>query len=212
VLQAALARSGAQDAAHTALDHARAQAAHAARENERRAERAAARERAAAQLQRWQDRPLTAEHARAVRQLEQYRAERDQLRTHRDALHRALRQTREELEGLPRWARGRRRALTDTLTSGEQRLRQTEPAQVSLDADIDRLTRQVAHHTRQRLASDLAAPHRARPDGWDLGRAGELAPPRPADPGAHDRFSSALAPPRDPHRGPERDRGSGLSR
>jgi hypothetical protein len=64
VLQAALTRSGAQDAAHTALEHARTQAAHTARQNERRAERAAARERAAAQRQRRQDRPLTAEHAR----------------------------------------------------------------------------------------------------------------------------------------------------
>jgi hypothetical protein len=212
VLAAALARSGAQDAAHTALEHARTQAAHTARQNELRAERAAARERTAAELQRRHDRPLTADHARAVRQLEQCRAERDQLRTDRDALHRALRQTREEIEGLPRWARGRRRALTDTLTSGEQRLRQTEPAQVGLDADIDRLTRQVAHHTRQRLISDLAVPHRARPDGWDLGRAGELASPRPADAGAHDLFSSALPRPRDPYRGPERDHGSGLSR
>lgn len=110
------------------------------------------------------------------------------------------------------WARGRRRALTDTLTSREQRLRQTEPAQVGLDADIDRLARQVAHHTRQRLASDLAVPDRARPDGWDLGRAAELAWPRPADAGAHDRFSSTLARPREPYRGPERDHGSGLSR
>jgi conjugative relaxase-like TrwC/TraI family protein len=212
VLQAALARSGAQDAAHTALEHARTQAAHTARQTERQAERAAARYRAAAQRQRRQDRPLTAEHARAVRQLEQSRAERDQLRTRRDALHRALRQTREEIEGLPRWARGRRRTLTDTLTSSEQRLRQTEPAQNSLDADIDRLTRQVAHHTRQRLISDLAVPHRARPDGRDLGRAGELASPRPADAGAHDLFSSALARPRDPYRGPERDHDSGLTR
>ena len=183
-----------------------------ARQNEDRAERATARERVAAELQRRQNRPLVPEHAQAVRQLEQCRAEREQLRTQREAQHRALRQTREEIEGLPRWARGRRRALTDTLTSGEQQLRQTAPTQNSLDAEIDRLTRQVAHHTRQRLASDVAVPHRARPDGWDLGRAAELAQSGPADPRAHDPFRSALSRPREPYRGPERDHDSGLSR
>ncbi|HWH00411.1 MAG TPA: MobF family relaxase, partial [Pilimelia sp.] len=145
-LQAALGRSGAQDAAHTALEHARTQAAHMARQNERAAERAAARERVAEQAQRRQTRPLSAEHARAVRQLEQCRGEREQLRTERDALHRALRQTREELDALPRWARSRRRALTETITTSEQQLQQSAPTLGTLDAEIDRLTRQVAHH------------------------------------------------------------------
>jgi conjugative relaxase-like TrwC/TraI family protein len=210
VLEAALARSGAQDAAHTALEHARTLAAHTARQNERAAERAAARERAAAELRRRQTRPLPPEHTRTVRQLEQCRAERDQLGADRDALHHALRQTREELKALPRWARGRRRALTDTITSGEQRLRQSEPSLASLDAEIDRLTRQVAHHTRQRLASDLAPPHRARPGRWNLGRDGELARPRTAPLSGQD-LSTLLAG-REPYRGAERDPGHGLSR
>jgi hypothetical protein len=212
VLEAALARSGAQDAAHTALQSARAQATQAARQHQRQAERAAARAAAEAGRQRRQARPLPAEHAHAVQRLEQYRAERDRLGAERDALHRTLQQTRTELEAVPRWARTRRRALTDTLSSSQHLLRQSEPVQASLDGEIDRLTRQVAHHSRQRLASDLPAPHRARPDGWDLGRAGELARPRPAPVGGHDLSTIRLPGGREPYPGAERDRGDGLSR
>jgi hypothetical protein len=210
VLQAALARSGAQDAAHTALDHARAQAVHTARQNQQRAERAAAREAVAADLQRRQARPLLPEHACAVRQLQQCRAEREQLRADCDALHRTLQQTRTELEALPRWARSRRRALTETLNSSQHLLLQSEPTHRTLNAEIDRLTRQVAHHTRQRLASDLATPHRARPDSWDLGRAGELA--RPAPVVGHDLSTIGLPAGRGPYRAAEREVGDGLSR
>jgi conjugative relaxase-like TrwC/TraI family protein len=215
VLEAALARSGAQDAAHTALEQARALAAQTVRQQERQAERDAAREAAAqaaaAERQRRQDRPLTTEHARAVRQLEQCRAERDQLRADRDALHRGLHQAQNELEALPRWARSRRRALTDTISSSQQRLQQTAPTQASLDAEIDRLTRQVAHHTRRR-AHGLAVSDSLPSGTPDLIRAVERAWPRPAAPGTRDPFSSALAGPQDPYRGPERDTGSGLSR
>jgi hypothetical protein len=210
VLQAALTRSGAQDAAHTALEHARTQAAHTARQHERQAERAAARA-AAAEHRRRQDRPPPAEHARAARQLEQCRAERDQLRADRNALHRGLQRAQTELEALPRWARSRRRTLIEAITSSQQRLQQTAPAQASLDAEVDRLTRQVAHHTRQ-LARDVTV-HDPLPTGTtELFRAAELAWPRPAAPGVRDPFSSALARPQDPYRGPERDHGSGLSR
>jgi len=215
---ATLGRSGAQDAAHTALEHARTLAAHTARQNalraeqaERAAELAAAREAAAAQRQRRQTRPLLPEHARAVQQLNERRAEREQLRTERDTMHRTLGQTRQELEALPRWARGRRRALTDTISSSEQELRRSEPTLASLDAEVDRLTRQVAHHTRQRLTSDLSGPHRPRPDRWDLGRAGELARSWPAPVGGHDLTSIGLPGGREPYRGAERDLDDGLS-
>ncbi|MCY7364033.1 MAG: hypothetical protein LH469_01730 [Frankiaceae bacterium] len=137
-------------------------------------------------------------------------AEREQLRTDRDALHRSLRQTREELKALPRWARGRRRALTNTITSGERRLLQTEPTLATLDAEVDRLTRQVDHHTRQRLASDSAAPHPPRPGRWDPTRPGAPTRPRPAPLSGQD-LSTLLAG-REPYRGPERDLGEGLSR
>ncbi len=210
VLQAALARSGAQDAAHTALEHARTQAALTARQNERAAERAAARKRDAAEAQRRQARPLLPEHTRAVRQLAQCRTEREQLRADRDALQRTLQQTKAELETAPRWARGRRRALIDTISSGEQRLQQTAPTLGTLDADIDRLTRQVAHHTQQRLTSDVAAPDRARPDRWDPTRTPALTRPRP-EPISRQDLPGLLAG-REPHRGPEQARGDGRSR
>jgi hypothetical protein len=210
VLQAALTRSGAQDAAHTALEQARAVAAQTVRQQERHAEQAAARERAA-RRQRRQDRPLTAEHAHAVRQLEQYRTERDQLRTEREVLHRSLQQARSELEELPRWARSRRRTLTDTISSSQQQLHSSAPTQGSLDAEVDRLSRQVAHHTRQR-ARDLSASDPLPSGTTDLIRAAELAWPRPAAPGVRDPFSSTLAGPQDPYRGPDLDTGSGLSR
>jgi len=210
VLQAALARTGAQDAAHTALAHARTQAADATRQAERAAERAAVRERAVAKAQRQQSRPLLPEHTRAVRQLAACQAQREQLRSGRDLLHRTLQQNRAELETLPRWARARRRGLTDTISSSEQQLVHSSPTLASLDADIDRLTRQVAHHTRQRLTSDLSGPDLARPDRWDPTRPGALARPRPAPISGQD-LSSLLAA-RAPYRGDEQDVGYGLSR
>jgi chromosome segregation ATPase len=211
VLEAALARAGAQDAAHTALQHARTQATQTAQQHERHAARAAVREAAETERQRRQAGPLPAEHARAARQLDQLRAERERLGAERDALHRTLRQTGTELEALPRWARSRRRALTDTTTSTQQRLHQTEPAQVSLDAEIDRLSRQVAQHTRERLTGDLATHHRARKDGRDRTRTAELARPRQAPLNAHELPASMLAP-HQPYRGSQRDLGDGLSR
>ena len=225
VLAAALGRSGAQDAARTALEHARTQAqalalaAQTARQHQRAAEQAAeqaAREAATKERQHHQDqparqaRPLLPEHARAVQQLHERQAEREQLRTDRDVLHCALRQTRQELKALPRWARGRRRALTDTMLSSEQQLRQTEPTLASLDAEIDRLSRQVTHHTRQRQANDLAGPHRPRPGSWGLGRTGQLTRPWPA-PRGDDLTAIGLPVRREPYRGAERDLNDGLS-
>ena len=223
VLAAALGRSGAQDAAHTALEHARTQAqaravaAHTARQlqrtaeqaAERAAEKAAAREAATKERQRQESRPLLPEHARAIQHLHERRTEREQLRTDLGALHWALRQGREELEGLPRWARGRRRALADTISSHELQLRQTGPALAGLDAEIDRLSRQVTHHTRQRQANDLTGPLRDPPGSWDLGRSGELTRPWPA-PAGDDLAAIGLPGRREPYRGAERDLDGGL--
>jgi hypothetical protein len=175
VLEDALRCSGAQDAVHTALEHARtqaqAQATQTVRQTQHAAERAAARDAAEAQRQRWDARPLTPEHAQAVQQLDELRTEWEQLHAHRDALHRALQQTSEQLEQLPRLARRRRRALTDNLLSGQRQLRQTDPTFATLDAEIDRLTRQIAHHTRHHQPSHPTAHHRLPGDGWDLARA-----------------------------------------
>ncbi len=210
VLGDALRRSGAQDAAHTALEQARAHAAQTARQQHRAAERAAARDAAEAKRRRREERPLTPGHARAVQQLDEYRAERHRLRAHRDALHSAVQQTREQLEQLPRWARHRRRTLTDTLTRGQQQLRQTDPTWATLDADIDRLTRQVAHHTGQRQADDLAGQHPVRPNTWDRTRTGQPTWSGP-DPLDARQLASMLAR-REPYRSAEPDHTDGLRR
>jgi conjugative relaxase-like TrwC/TraI family protein len=216
VLEAALSRSGAQDAAHTALDQARALATHTAREAEcqaeREAERQAERQAAVATGQRrpQQGRPLTPEHALAAQQLEQRRAERDQLRAERAELHRTLQQARAQHDALPRWARGRRNTLTEVITISEQRLQQTEPTQATLDAEIDRLSRQVAHHTRQRLTHDLAPHRHARPAAWDLTRDGKLA--RPQQIAAAERDRLGIPPLVRDYRGPQHDLGGVRSR
>jgi hypothetical protein len=184
MLQAALRHSGAQDAAHVQLAQARAAAAaHAtetARQAERAAQQAAERDGAAEQRRRWQARPLTPEHNRAVQQLEQTRAERERLQADRDALRQALRAQREQLEELPRWAYRRRRALTASVAGTRQSLRLTDSILGTLDGEIERLTRQVAHHSRRRVAGDLAVQqqHRARAGTWHRSAppdAGELA-------------------------------------
>jgi hypothetical protein len=210
VLEAALARSGAQDAAHTALEQARTQARQIAQQEQQRAERAAAPEAAAEQRQRRKTRPLPPEHRRALRLLEQCRAEHAQLHADRTAMQHTLQDTRTELSALPRWARGRRRALTDTITSTEQQLRQTEPTLATLDAELDRLTRQVAHHTRQHLASDLAEQHIPRPDRWGLNRVSRLPWPTPG--GRHDPATLGQHGESEAYRGAERNLGYGLSR
>ena len=218
VLAAALGQSGAQDAAHTALEHARAQAvaAHAARQHQRAAEqaaeRAAALEAAAKERQPRPPRPLLPEHARAIQDLAERRAEREQLRTERETLHSGLHQTRQELEGQSRWARGRRRALTETIGNIERELLRSQPTLASVDAEIDRLTRQVTHHSRQHQASDLPGPHRPRPGAWDLGRTGGLTQPWPTPAGGHDLTAIGLPRGREPYRGAERDLDRGLSR
>ena len=188
VLAAALGRSGAQDAAHTALEHARTLAAHTAREQQLAAKRAAARERVAAAAH-----PATTRRvhpgppaARAVPG-----------RT-RAAAHR------------PRQAAPRPAADPPGARSGAPMGPQTEPTLATLDAEVDRLSRQADHHTRQRQASDLAAPHRPRPDRWDPTRSGAVARPRPTPLSGQD-LSTLLAG-REPYRGAEQDLGHGRSR
>ena len=170
VLAAALNTSGAQDAARTAL-----------------------------------------EHARAIQQLHERRAEREQFGTDLVALHRILRQSREELGALPRWARGRRRSLCDAISSHELQLRQTESTLGSLDAEIDRLDRQVTHHAQQRQASGLTGPHRDRPGSWDPSRSAALIEPWPARAG-DDLTAVGPSGRHEPYRGAERDVEGGLSR
>ena len=98
----------------------------------------------------------------------------------RDALHRTLQQTADGAGGVaavgpqpPPRARPTRSAAASSSCG------RPSPTQDTLDAGIDRLTRQVAQHTREHLASDLAGQQRARPDGLGPG-ACRRAGPAPA--------------------------------
>lgn len=143
VLTAALAQSGAQDAAHTALAEARKVAADTARKTQER-------QAAEAERQRLLPQPVPVEHTRAVEQLQALRAERDRLHHQQLRLWASARDTKQQLDAAPKWARGRRQTLTATFAEVQGELRQTHPALASLDTKVQEQTRLVDSHTRQR--------------------------------------------------------------
>ena len=172
VLTAALAQSGAQDAAHTALAEARKVAADTARKTQER-------QAADVERQRLLPQPVTVEHTRAVEQLQALRAERDRLHDQQLRLWTSARDIKQQLDEAPKWARGRRRTLTASFAEIQGELRQTHPALASLDTKVQEQTRLVDSHTRQRddekrdqqRRTGLAAFRRMAPN--------DLALPRP---------------------------------
>jgi conjugative relaxase-like TrwC/TraI family protein len=168
VLAAALASSGAQDAAHTA----RANAAERARRDAERAEAARRQDRREAAL------APTPEHAATAALLAQRQAERAQTAAIHDHHLQELAQARAEHAGLPRWAPRRRPALTDLIHHHETGRAQAQPVLNRLDVEINELTRQVDHDTRDR--QDRADREQRRPGAALVARlhAG-LARPRP---------------------------------
>ena len=174
VLEAALATSGAQDAA---LTTARAAAVTAARQA---ATIKAAQDAVTRARQSEAARTPTPAHTTDLQRLRMLQQQREQLtRQHQDTA-RAARQTRAELEGSPRWARTRRRDLTATLTQYDEQ-RQQQPAQ--LDAEISQVRNRLEVHDREwnaRRATQAPTPRRtaAVPDAL-----GTLTPPsRPTTP------------------------------
>jgi conjugative relaxase-like TrwC/TraI family protein len=172
VLTAALGRSGAQDAAHTALFVARSRAA--GLDRQQRDARAAA----AFQARREAALALPPEHAATAALLEQRRAERRQLEQAQTSARQQIREARTEIYRLPRWAIGRRKTLTAAIDQHTAVIHASLPVQLRLDAEIDPLYRQVDQHTRQRQhTADRqvgTAPTRVRGI--------ELAAPRPIEP------------------------------
>jgi ATP-dependent exoDNAse (exonuclease V) alpha subunit len=172
VLTAALAQSGAQDAAHTALAQARKVAADTARKQQER-------QAADAEQQRLLPQPVPAEHTRAVEHLQALRAERDQLHQQQRRLWANARDTKQQLDAAPKWARGRRQTLTSIFTEIQGQLQETHPSLANLDTQIQEQTRLVDSHTRQRddekldqqRRDDLGALRRRAPN--------DLALPRP---------------------------------
>ena len=160
VLEAALATSGAQDAAHTALTTARAAAVAAARQA---VARQAAQDAAAQARQSEAARTPTAEHTADLQRLRLLEQHREQLTHQHRAAAGAAQHTRAELEGAPRWARTRRRELTAALTSYDER-RQQQPVQlVQLDNQISQVRNRLEIHDRDwnaRRTTELLTPAR----------------------------------------------------
>ncbi len=170
VLAAALATSGAQDAAHTALAAARDAAVAAAR---RAAARQAARDAADRAEQSEAARTPTAEHTADLQRLRQLQHQRDQLTSQHREVVRSAEQTRAELSDAPRWARARRRDLASTLTGWDSQLQQHPGHLAELDAQVSQLTRRLDQHDRAWNARRDAAhrtPHGAAPIPDPLGQ------------------------------------------
>ncbi len=145
VLETALATSGAQDAAHTALTTARAAAVTAARRAAtiKAAQDAVTRARASEAAQ-----APTPAHTADVQRLRMLQEQREQLTRQHHNTARAAQQAREELEGTPRWARTRRRDLTTVLSQVDEQ-RQQQPLQLAhLDAEISQVTDRLEAHDR----------------------------------------------------------------
>ena len=147
VLAAALATSGAQDAAHTARETARSRGVEVRTEQARaEAARRAAAEREAASVVP----AIPPEHTARLALLAQRRAEAEQLRADQKVLRQQLRQVDDELAGLPRWSRGRRASLTATIGEHRAALAQSLPVQARLSTETNELDRQVERDTRDR--------------------------------------------------------------
>jgi len=73
----------------------------------------------------------------------------------------AAQQARTQLTGAPRWARARRRDLTDTLASCDSQLQQHPEQLAQLDTQISQVTRRLEQHDRAwnaRQAADYRTP------------------------------------------------------
>jgi len=173
VLTAALAVSGAQDAAHTALHNARTRAAEQTRKE---AEHKAA---AARAIRREAALAMSPEHAATAAVLQQRQADRQQLADIQTRHRQQLRQANAELDQLPRWAVGRRKILTAAIAGHQTAIGQSLPVQVRLDHEIDHLSRQTAQHTRDRQTHANQQEHQLLGNALFGRLVGELARPRP---------------------------------
>jgi conjugative relaxase-like TrwC/TraI family protein len=179
VLAAALAASGAQDAAHTARARA-TERAQQVTEQRRQATEAAEADRREAR--RAEVLAPTPQHAATIELLAQRRTEREQLQTeHRHHVTR-LGELRAEYAGLPRFAPRRRPELADLIHRHETAGTELQPARHGLDIQIKELTRQVDRDTTTR--QDAANREQTRRLGQALTRhrpGDDLARPRPME-------------------------------
>jgi len=147
VLEAALATSGAQDAAHTALQQARVQAGRATREAQTQQSYAADQERVRAREHAEQELP---EHQAARAQLEQLHTQRGRVGQEQTERQWTLPLDEAELDRTPRRAIRRRRDLTDRVTAMQEALSTTDQQLERLDGQISELTRHVRGYEQDR--------------------------------------------------------------
>jgi hypothetical protein len=151
VLAAALARSGAQDAAHTARDNARTRAVEAAR-------------RAAEQTTRKAAEPAVPdEHTARPAELRQRQIERERLAGKQQEHRQAAAKTRVELARTTRLRPGRRRELLEAAARDDRAAQTASPRLATLDREIAALSRQVAADTREREREADRRTRTARP-------------------------------------------------
>lgn len=166
VLEAALASSGAQDAAHTALQQARVQAGKDTRRNQQDQAYEAQRARHQARERAEQERP---EHHAAREQLQQCQTARSRLGQEQTQRQWSLRLDQAELDRTPRRAIRTRRDLTERVTQLHEDVNKTDLKLEGLDGQISELTRQLRGHEQDR--QDRIEQHRWIPPT-----------PEPADP------------------------------
>lgn len=219
VLQTALAVSGAQDSATTALARARdaerqrdARQPHddntpdrptrtesrAVREPERRPEPAS--------------NELAARRAKLAQRLAQLEQQHATLRATRTEIYGQRRLLTGELSGLPRWAVGRRRQLTRDVATLDEQAHGLTPQLAALDQDLQagrELARQLAREARTNLAARASktplSTSTARPDqlaGWAAAAARGQRPSGTRDVAAPPADAASLR--RRPDRGPSR--------
>jgi hypothetical protein len=176
---AALASSGAQDAAHIA----RARAAERSQQLAEQAREAAeAVEATRREARRAEVLAPTPQHAVTIELLAQRRTEREQLRSeHQQHLER-LTELRAEYADLPRFAPRRRPVLADLIHRHETAGTRAIPTLNRLEVEIKELDRQVDHDTATR--QDTANREQTRHLGQALTRhrpGSDLALPRPVE-------------------------------
>jgi conjugative relaxase-like TrwC/TraI family protein len=179
VLAAAMATTGAQDAAHTARARATEHAQQVTEQARQAAERA---ETARRDARRAEVLAPTPQHVATIELLTQRRTEREQTRGEHQHHLAKLGELRAEYADLPRFAPRRRPALTDLIHRHETARAGLQPALNRLDVDIKELVRQVDRDTATR--QDALNREEARRLGANLTRqrpGTELARPRPVE-------------------------------
>jgi paraquat-inducible protein B len=115
-----------------------------------------------------------------VQLLERVRQERNALLQTQDQLRTTIREAQQQLDRAPRWARGRRRDLSDSVASSREQIAASLPEQVRLEEQLSQTARLVDAHTRQRQ-TDQADEHRPSAAAViaSLRPVNDLARPRP---------------------------------